>query len=198
MVRRLEFKRLDAMGRLLGCMFLTMLHKLERETQLSPDSDAKNLGLIMGLNMQLFVKLNESYGLLQKLDDLTDEERPDTKVGGFLKLNGSILVYATKHNVVIKGDKGIEDAVKQVADLSDAAKAESEIPGGDDPWGWEDEYKRYVDGSPDQIIGGDRWDITTWTPERRRKFVFDTKDPEDPLDSATIEAIEDGHAMQMT
>ena len=180
MDRRVEFKRLNAMGRLLGCMFLTMLHKLEREGQLSPDSEAKNLGLIMGLNMQLFAKLFESYGLLEMLDDL--------------KLNGSILAYSNKHNVVIKGGKGIEDAVKEVADLSEAC----EIPEGKDPWGWEDEYKRYVDGSPDQIIGGDRWDITTWTPERRKKFVFDRKNPEDPLDSATIEAIEDGHAMLMT
>lgn len=170
------------MARLVGCMFLTMLHDLEKSDVLSPTSAAANLGVVMGLYMQLFEKLSTDFGLLE------EDPEGDGPLGGSLMLSGSIRLYAKKHGVEIGGADVLEDVINELDELDDL-----EIPEGDDPWSWDMEYRAYRDVSSEEM-GGDHWDITTWKPKERKDAAFDGKDP---LNRAMINHIKSGALMQM-
>lgn len=110
------------MFQLLGCMLLMMLDHVEPGDLLSPTGPVTNFGLVMGLYTQFFERAHSDYGLLE--EDMDDKE----VIGGFLMLNDTILSYARKHNVEIRG----ADVLKHIIDGPDEIDG-LEIPGVDDP-----------------------------------------------------------------
>lgn len=170
------------MFKLLGCMFLTMLQHLDREGLLSPTSPIANLGLLMGLYMQLFESVNNDYGLLE--EDTHNSE----VIRGSVMLKGTILSYSRKSNVEIRGADVLEDLIRELDEVDNL-----DIPEGDDPWDWKGQVEQYS-GEVEGELGGDQWDITTWKPKERKDAAFDRKDP---LNRAMIDHIKSGALMQL-
>lgn len=159
-------------------MFLTMLHQLEKERLLGPDSEVANVGMVMGLYIQFLYSMEHDYGLLEPR---TSDDGSET--GGSTALGGGILAYTKKHGIEIKGVEMLEDLIPEMDE-------NVEIPEGDDPWGWGRAYMEYTKESG---MGGDEWDVTTWKPKERKEATFDGKDP---MTRAMIREIRAGAIIQ--
>lgn len=164
--------------RLVGRTFLAMLAQLERQHRLGPDSEVKNLGLIMSL----YIKTARDMQINELLND-GDEETVDLKLPDgstekytfdLGKLDEYILGYAERHSIAVP------DAPQ------DVAGAAEELPGRtvEDPWKTAESFRRYesdqgtAEGPGETpAMGGDRYDITTWTSAERRSASFKNRDP---------------------
>jgi hypothetical protein len=150
-------------------MFLAMLAKLERQDLLKPDSEIKNLGVIMAMYIKLTDHLRSNDVLPD--DDLSDDEDDeisdeDNESFNPTNFDAYILAYATKYNVKLLGLSNIDDLVGELEKVDLPAA-------GDDPWGWIAAFEEYVGPS----IGGDSLDITSWSSAERKAKSFDNKDP---------------------
>lgn len=157
-----DSEKLEELVTLVATMFLTMLHQLENERLLAPDSEVANIGMVMGLYIEFLYNMKHDYGLLEPG---TPEDGSQT--GGSASLGGGISAYAKKHGIEIKGAEVLDDLVPEVDE-------NAEVPEGDDPWGWGERYEEYA---KELGMGGDEWDITTWKPKERKEAAFDGKDP---------------------
>lgn len=176
---------------MIGRMFLTMLAKLEKEGLLKPDSDLKNIGVVMELYVQV-------ARMLERMADLLgDEEAVPLFKGSEVKFKPGLFhayvkAYATKYNI------SLMDWSRE----NDNELPELELPPpGDDPWGWEKSFKEYVNQHGGRsgpgakpIIGGDYWDMTTWTSAQRKAQSWDNKDP---LDKEARDAVKYGMVIEL-
>lgn len=169
-------------------MFLATLAKLDALDMLKPDSEIKNVGVIMAAYIK-FIDDEISNGI-------SEEARPAKKFR-FDQSHLSILAYAKKHGIELRSPSDIDDLVK---DLEDELE-EVELPAaGDDPWNWTDGLKKYIKDHAGsykgnkKTIGGDGLDITTWSAADRKKNSFNGKDC---FSKKEIDALKDGMVLQM-
>lgn len=166
---------------LVGTMFLTMLATLERHNLLKPDSEFKNLALIMAL----YIKVAQQ----------------PFPCDGFNELDTRVLAYANKHKIPVHDVPGKKDSVDGLQDDADKVKLPEFKARRYDPWQWKrnfEDYEGYVEGLPFYAIkpntmGGDGLDITTWSSDRRKEHSFDEKDP---LGEEVIESLKKGLLVQ--
>ncbi|KAK3332601.1 hypothetical protein B0T19DRAFT_457490 [Cercophora scortea] len=185
---------------LTGRLFVSTLAHLERENQLSKDSEVKNLGLIMALFLKL-VHDHKDYGFFESSRAESIGPAKDKKKWSPHRFVDQVVSYAHKYDIAITGPK---NAAEMVADCkmdaalplpeSNTAKA--------DVFGFAKALKNYTNKhggvcaflSPRKEgattrIGGDYLDITSWTPAERKKHAFNKKDP---LGKKEIDAIKEG------
>lgn len=159
---------------MIGVMFTTMLAMLDREGLLKPDSEVKSLSVVMaGFICFIAEVIGPNFGIYAN------------------GLDKTVLAYAKKYNFDLKSF-----GINQTLEDAEADAEELELPASDDkngdPWGWKTTLAQYKKNYGPKI-GGDKLDITTWTPAERRKAAFDKKDP---LDKKMIDAIKAGMIMQ--
>jgi len=95
---------------LVGCAFLSMLNTLDRQALLEPDSEIKDLGLVMGMFMEVATFI-EGCGPGQTWPE-------------------HIVVYAKENDIPMTVPIGVEELVDQ-------NDAEAELPKpAVDRWGW--------------------------------------------------------------
>ncbi|OGM43431.1 hypothetical protein ABOM_007634 [Aspergillus bombycis] len=169
---------------LLLAMFLTMLAKLESQELLGPDSEIKNLGLVMALYICTASDMRD-YGIFKENDDKTN------KVAAFYNSDQKILAYAKKYNIELRGPSNIDSCVEDMDEV--------ELPPAKkDPWGWAAVLKQYEKLHGQQRkkpkIGGIQYDITGMSSAERRGSSFDGQDP---LKKAELDAIKQGMILQL-
>ncbi|RAQ66975.1 hypothetical protein COH20_003493 [Aspergillus flavus] len=165
-------------------MFLTMLAKLESQGLLGPDSEVKNLGMVMALYLCTNSDMR-AYGICEGNEDKKN------KVAEFYNSDERILAYANKYNIDLRGPSNIESCVEELDDV--------ELPPAqNDPWGWADVLKQYeklyVRERKKPKIGGIQYDITGMSSAERRESSYNGKDP---LKKAEIDAIKQGMILQL-
>ncbi|KAL5043050.1 hypothetical protein BDW71DRAFT_188819 [Aspergillus fruticulosus] len=171
--------------RLLGQMFLTMLATFESRNLLKPDSEVKNVGMVMALYLSLADELREYF-------ESDDDGQPD-----FSRFDHYILAYAKKYNMELQGPSKTDELVEAIEDEDDEVKLPAPSA---DPWNWDKAYKTYAKeyGAISMIqkkgMGGDSFDITSWTSARRKQYSFSKKDP---LGKEEMNAIKQGMVMQI-
>jgi hypothetical protein len=151
-------------------MFLSMMATLERNDLLKPDSEVKNVGMIMGL-------------LISLRDFAEDFE-------GFDDLPKYIHAYATKHKIVLL-DVPKDSEPEEPVPATGKGSLPEPTAKKNDPWGFSAELKKL---GKEQTLGGDRFDITTMSGPERKKANFDGKDP---LAGEGIKALKQGLVMQL-
>ena len=139
-------------------MFLTMLATFDRHGQLKPDSEIKSLGVFMAL-----------YIRLVEVDDLSFLSLED------LDLASHILAYANKHSIVLQSAVDMQDIIDQLQPQAEQVKLPASDAKKNDPWNWNKIFGDYKKARGP--MGGDKLDVTTWSPAERRAASYDKKDP---------------------
>ncbi|KAF5863229.1 hypothetical protein ETB97_010457 [Aspergillus alliaceus] len=169
---------------LIGAMFLTMLAKLESQGLLGPDSEIKNLGMVMALYICTTSDMRQ-YGIAEGNDDKSN------KVANFHDADAKISAYAKKYNIQLRGPSDIDSCVDDLDDVS--------LPrAGNDPWGWGAVFKQYEKRYGQQgksKIGGNRFDITAMSATERKSKSFAKRDP---LGKEELNAIKQGGILQIS
>ncbi|KAF2968453.1 hypothetical protein GQX73_g5074 [Xylaria multiplex] len=164
-----------AIMRLVGRMFLAMLGQLDGLGLVGDATAVKSLGCTMAMYMVLASTMRARNIINEEpREEYTSEMKfqPDY-------FEDAILTYANKRGVTLCGPEDIEELMAQ-------AVGTVELPEKKDPnpWGWKAELKKYVKnhgiskssrGAPK--IGGDCYDITTWSSAERKASSFNKKDP---------------------
>ncbi|PYI09786.1 hypothetical protein BO78DRAFT_458957 [Aspergillus sclerotiicarbonarius CBS 121057] len=185
---------LDETNVLYEHMFIAMLAELEKQGQLGPNSDVRNLGFIMGMYA------SEATNTPSEYDD------PDTQPGSGTYY-GEIFVqylaaYATRRNVTIHGPSDLDESIAKAEEVTDPEDVVFPT-GNKDPWKWVAAMKAYekrnkgvaFGASRKSNVGGDSLDITTFSSaERKRKSFTKT----DPLTPDMIKSIKEGEVLQMS
>jgi hypothetical protein len=151
-------------------MFLAMMATLERNDLLKPDSEIKNIGMIMGLAI--------------RLGDFADDFE------GFDDLPKYLHAYAAKQKIVLQ-DAGEDSEPEEPVPATGKGSLPEPTAKKNDPWGFAAELKKL---KKEQTLGGDRHDITTMSGPERKKASFDGKDP---LAGEGIKALKEGLVMQL-
>ncbi|KAJ5979881.1 hypothetical protein N7481_007179 [Penicillium waksmanii] len=138
--------------------FLTMLAKLESLDLLKPDSEVKNLAAIMSLAIGNAYEL-ANYGL------------------EFEGLDIKVLAYALKHDIVLPELLRTEKSVEKLSDKARAFNLPEYDANDNDPWQWTKTLKKYTPAGEGKKMGGDKYDVTSWTSAKRKKNSSDRKDP---------------------
>lgn len=158
-----------------------MLVRLEKKELLKPDSEVKNLAAVMIMFMQAAKEL-ANYGL----------EFPGTE--------SKVLAYALKHDIVLEGLLRVEETVKEHS--TDASKMKLPVASVNlhDPWKLKKTLKNYTAAKPpifgfalSGTMGGDWYDVTSWSSTKRKQHSFDEKDP---CDEHMMKMIKDGMVLQ--
>ncbi|KAE8141085.1 hypothetical protein BDV38DRAFT_238650 [Aspergillus pseudotamarii] len=165
-------------------MFLTMLAKLESQGLLGPDSEIKNLGMVMALYLCAPSDIR-AYGICEGNDDKTNN------VAAFYNSDEKILAYAKKYNIELRGPCDLDSYVEALDQV--------ELPPAkDDPWSWAAVLKQYekLHGQERKKpkIGGIQYDITAMSSAERRKSSYNGKDP---LKKSEIDKIKQGMIFQL-
>ncbi|KAJ5759710.1 hypothetical protein N7520_006866 [Penicillium odoratum] len=161
---------------LIGVMFTTMLAILDREGLLKPESEVKSLGVVMGAFVRFI------------LTDIGPDHSMDAG-----ELDKKVLAYAKKYNIELKGLSDLEDELEDQRSVAEALELPASDDKNSDPWGWKKTLSQYKKDYGRPKIGGDTYDITTFTPAARRKEAFGNKDP---LSKKDIDALKAGMVMQ--
>lgn len=179
-----------------------MLAKLERQKLLKPDSEVRNIGLVMGMYAKLANGMRNDLGLFEDKsggEDDDDEEDEDEegenanskKAPSRKKMNPDrfesyIFAYAKKYNVDLRGPLDVDKLDVEEVGLPKV---------GADPWGWTACLKIYKDNhGRGKKIGGDHYDITAMSSAERKRSSHNGKDP---LDRKEIEALKEGLVLQV-
>lgn len=113
-----------------------------------------------------------------------------------------LLKYARKHNITIHGPSDIEDIIADAE--GEAEEDDVKLPSPkNDPWGWQDGFKRYERESRlpyfsqrhKTNIGGDSLDISAFSSQERKKASFTKKDP---FTANMIKDIKEGMILQLS
>lgn len=150
-------------------MFLAMMATLERNDLLKPDSEIKNLAMVMGLVIRL-----DAY---------------DQDGDSFEDLPKYLHAYAAKHNIVLSDVP--EDDEPEPVPATGKGSLPAPTAKKNDPWGFAAELKKLA---KEQVVGGDKYDITTMSAADRKMASFNKKDP---LDAKAIKALKEGLIMQL-
>ncbi|KAF9881094.1 hypothetical protein CkaCkLH20_01244 [Colletotrichum karsti] len=162
--------RAKKMAKLVGTMFLSMLARLEREGQLKPDSEARDIGMVMAG----MIKTAEPFRDFSLLEDEGKTRKSNARPFPYApsKYNEYIAAYAKKYNIKLGGVKGVKTLTEGFDENIALPEAGAH---GEDPWGFKaalKEYKSSVAG-----MGGDKLDITSWKPAERKNASFSKKEP---------------------
>ena len=194
---------------LLGRLFLSMLARLERQGLMSSTSEVQNLGLIMALFIS-FAKDAREMGCLEPKGpkNITPiGPKPDKKQYRADRFDAHILAYADKYAIPLVGPhrmaRLVDDIRGSTEDAADLPVPDSNADEKADPFGWGKALKKYKADhacSPMQTgrtsdknkIGGDFYDITTWSSAERKKHSYDK---EDPISRTLISKLEQGEIM---
>lgn len=165
-------------------MFLTMLAKLESLGLLGPDSEIKNLGMVMALYLCTTSDMR-AYGICEGNEDKAN------KIAAFYNSDEMILAYAKKYNIGLRGPSNLDSCVEDLDEV--------ELPPAkDDPWGWAAVLKQYekLHGRERKKpkIGGIQYDITAMSSAERKESSYNGKDP---LKKSEIEKIKQGMVLQL-
>lgn len=166
-------------------MVLSVIANFEVMGLLKPDSEVKDLGVVMAMYMQ-GTKCWEDLSLL-------DEEDPETEFSTDA-FSDYLFSYANKYQIKLQGPPNIDEIVKDLQDV-DLPDARTK-----DPWNWADAFKQYLEGYGRVVkgnkreIGGDELDITAWTSKDRKSKSFSGKDP---LGKNEIKALKEGAVLQL-
>ncbi|GAM43413.1 hypothetical protein TCE0_050r18205 [Talaromyces pinophilus] len=180
--------RVQALFSLVIRMVLMTISNLEHMGLLKPEPEIKSLGFIMALYIVNFdawrqVLFDEPTG--RKFD-------PDL-------FDAYLLAYAQKYDVPLKGPPKLDEAIKDI-DTEGIKLPSCELK---DPWGWTKAlseyrkahgYNKYIIQMRSKMIGGDRYDITTWSPEERKEHSFDKRDP---LGKRELDALREGLILEI-
>ncbi|KAI8258455.1 hypothetical protein K4K58_003281 [Colletotrichum sp. SAR11_239] len=163
-----DFASLTA--KLIGTLFLSMLARLERMDLLKPDSEVRDLGMVMAG----FIKCAQAfrgYSLLEDHDETRKSKaRPFVYVPSHF--DGYVAAYAAKYNIKFGGVKGLKSLLDDVDEDVDLPTEKD----GEDPWGFKAALKEYK-AERGGKIGGDSLDITGWSSAERKQHAFRKKDP---------------------
>ncbi|KAJ6790360.1 hypothetical protein PWT90_08556 [Aphanocladium album] len=190
----LDFKEAaDWKAYLVGCMFLSLIVRLERENVLD---QALNAGLVIAL----YIKLAQE----SRHENLLDEDGKKEKVGDGVKyaidnFDDYVLAYSKKLGITLKRPKGLGGFVEQC----DEVDLPSSTANKNDPWKFANALKQYEKrhtGLPPRGwkstyrgIGCYSYDIKIWMPEDRKQASFDKKDP---IPKSVMNEIKKGGIMQ--
>lgn len=180
--------RVQALFSLVLRMVLFTISNLEHLGLLKHEPEIKSLGFIMALYIASFdrwrqVLIEEPTG--RKFD-------PDL-------FDAYLLAYAQKYDVPLRGPPQIDDIIKDI-DTEDIKLPSCELK---DPWGWTKAlseyrkahgYNKYIIEMKSKLIGGDRHDITTWSPEERKEHSFTKRDP---LGKTELDALREGLVLEL-
>jgi hypothetical protein len=155
-----------------------MLAQLERQRRLGPNSEVKNLGLIMSIYIKT-AKAMQANDLLEDGNEETVElKMPDGSTEKYTfdlaKLDEYILGYAERHSIALP------DAPQDNEGAAEGLPART----AEDPWNTAEAFCQYernhgkASGPGEKpAMGGDRYDITTWTSAERRSASLKKRDP---------------------
>lgn len=169
-------------------MVLMTISNLEHMGLLKPEPEIKSLGFIMALYIVNFdswrqILIDEPTG--RKFD-------PDL-------FDAYLLAYAQKYDVPLQGPPKLDEVIKDI-DAEGIKLPSCELK---DPWGWTKAlceyrkshgYNKYIIQMRSKMIGGDRYDITTWSPSERKEHSFDKKDP---LGKRELDALREGLILEI-
>lgn len=185
-------------------MFLAMLARLEKESLLGKDSEIKNLGLIMGLFMG-FASDGKPCGLMEWSDDEeTIKSAKYKKKWNPNSFANHILAYARKYDIDLVSRPDMDKLIDKASEHVDLPVPDPKTKRAD-PFGFAKALQNYeanLEGIKDWMtfaisgresrhygIGGDNFDITTWSSAARKEKAFDKKDP---LEREQINALKKG------
>ncbi|KAL4778436.1 hypothetical protein BJX76DRAFT_352627 [Aspergillus varians] len=177
----------------LGHMFLAMLATLESRDLLKPDSEVKNLSVVMAMYLVLADELRGESYLEFDFDQSFDVSRFDAYV----------LKYSEKYMINLQGPSKIEELIDNIIDEDEEEEEEHKIKlphSSADPWKWAAAHEAYAEdlGQISMVgkkgMGGDSFDITSWTSAARKKHSFTKKDP---LTKMEINAVKEGLILQL-
>ncbi|PYI00176.1 hypothetical protein BO71DRAFT_312568 [Aspergillus ellipticus CBS 707.79] len=163
-------------------MFLSMLSELESQGQMGPNSDVRNLGMIMGLYaMEAQTLRTDGF-----IDPVPEAEETRYHGEHFVPY---LVTYARKHNITIHGPSELDDILAKAEE--EAEEQDVKVPAhgrtGRTPWDWATALKNYErvyrtssGRGSGRNIGGDGYDITTMTSKERARKSFAKKDPLTP------------------
>jgi hypothetical protein len=163
--------------RLVGRTFLATLARLERERILVPDSEVKNVGLIMSLFVKVARDMCTNDLLEEGQEETVELKGPDGSTTKYTfdlaNFDEYILGYAERHGITVPGSSPDEGAAEMLP-----------VQTAEDPWNTARAFREYEEnhgraGGPDETpaIGGDKYDITTWTSNERASASFNKRDP---------------------
>ncbi|RAK94842.1 uncharacterized protein BO80DRAFT_498173 [Aspergillus ibericus CBS 121593] len=161
-------------------MLLAMLAELDKQGQLGPNSDVRNLGFIMAMYADESMSNRSQYKF-----PASRARRDGSYYGEDFVL--CLVAYAARRNITMHGPPDIDETI---------ARAEEETEQEDivlptrnkDPWDWVPSMKMYerrnslvaYGGIPKVKIGGDALDITTFSSAERKRKSFNGTDPLTP------------------
>lgn len=169
-------------------MVLMTISNLEHMGLLKPEPEIKSLGFIMALYIVNFDAWRQVL-----IDGPTGRKfDPDL-------FDAYLLAYAQKHDVPLKGPPKLDEAIEDI--VTEGIKLPScELK---DPWGWtkalceyrkEHGYNKWIIQMRSKMIGGDRYDITTWSPAERKEHSFEKRDP---LGKKELDALREGLILEI-
>ncbi|KAI1132578.1 hypothetical protein F5Y10DRAFT_230878 [Nemania abortiva] len=178
--------------RMVGRMFLAMLAQLDDLGLVGDATAVKSLGCTMAMYMVLASDMVISNALKD------DARKPYGDAGKFQPdyYGDAILTYANKRGVTLRGPPKIEEIIADAeGDVTLPAKNAA------DPWGFKAALRSYKKKYATRMfgsrgpasIGGDKYDITTFSPQQRKEASFDNKDP---LKKKDIDALKKGMVMR--
>ncbi|KAM7197526.1 hypothetical protein V8F33_005492 [Rhypophila sp. PSN 637] len=204
----------DWTWRLLGRLFLRMLTELESKSLLGPDSEVKNLGLMM----TVWIDIAEGASHLSLLEESYKEAilpKGDKKFWYPHRFQDQILAYAAKYKIPLVGMSEADVHAKLGANEDDDGERSTDLPvfKADDPkrtedaFGFDKDYKSYVRENQGVTgflsqrrepckskIGGDMLDITSCTSAERKKASYKGNDP---LGKKELDAIKRGETLMI-
>jgi hypothetical protein len=149
-----------------------MLSKLASMDLLNTDSEVKDLAAVMTMFIQNSQKLGQ-YGL-----DFPEE----------FPIN--VLAYALKHDIVLSELLEVDEFVKDHSEEAGGVSLPAFDLNRNDPWKFAEALKKYRSSKGPTQMGGDAYDITTWTPVKRKAHAFDKRN--DPCPRHMIDALKKG------
>lgn len=169
-------------------MVLMTISNLEHMGLLKSEPEIKSLGFIMALYIAKFDCWRQVL-----IDEPTGRKfNPDL-------FDAYLVAYAQKYNVPLKGPPDLDDIINSI-DTEKIKLPSCELK---DPWGWTKAlceyrkshgYNKYIIQMRSKMIGGDRYDITTWSPEERKEHSFTKKDP---LAKKELDALKQGLVLEI-
>ncbi|CCF47840.1 hypothetical protein CH063_04302 [Colletotrichum higginsianum] len=173
-------------ARLIGNLFLATLARLEREGALAPDSEVKDLGIVMAGMLKVASAFRGSSLFEGETRIKKSKKRPFPFVAE--TFDNYVAAYAKKHGITLRGVPKLKGLLEGVDDDVELPTVEQH---GEDPWGWAAAFSEYKTGT---TVGGDGLDITSWTSAERKKHAFNKKDP---LGKKELDAIKKGLVMML-
>jgi hypothetical protein len=163
--------------RLVGRTFLATLARLERERLLVPDSEVKNVGLVMSLFIKVARDMYDNDLLEEGQEETVKLRAADGSMTRYTfdlaNFDEYILGYAERHGIMVPGLSPDEGTAEMLP-----------VQTAEDPWNTAGAFRKYEENhgrasGPDETpaIGGDKYDITTWTSVERASASFNKRDP---------------------